>query len=48
MFCRTEFFGLRITYIKHLAEKHNLYLGKPDNLVFIDEFLDKIQTSIEK
>ncbi|XP_060818823.1 zinc finger protein 277 [Bombus pascuorum] len=47
MFCRTEFSGLRITYIKHLAQKHNLYLGKPDNLVFIDEFLDKIQTAIE-
>ncbi|XP_003490408.2 zinc finger protein 277 [Bombus impatiens] len=47
MFCRTEFSGLRITYIKHLAQKHNLYLGKPDNLVFIDEFLDKIQAAIE-
>lgn len=47
MFCRMEFSGLRITYVKHLAEKHNLYLGKPDNLVFIDEFLDKIQTTIE-
>ncbi|KOC69728.1 Zinc finger protein 277, partial [Habropoda laboriosa] len=47
IFCRMEFSGLRITYIKHLAQKHNLYLGKPDNLVFIDDFLDKIQTTIE-
>ncbi|XP_053982205.1 zinc finger protein 277 isoform X2 [Hylaeus volcanicus] len=47
IFCRMEFSGLRITYVKHLAEKHNLYLGKPDNLVFIDEFLDKIQNTIE-
>ncbi|CAK9825364.1 Zinc finger protein 277 [Anthophora retusa] len=47
IFCRMEFSGLRITYIKHLAQKHNLYFGKPDNLVFIDEFLDKIQTTIE-
>lgn len=47
IFCRMEFSGLRITYIKHLAQKHNLYLGKPDNLVFIDEFLDKIQTTID-
>ncbi|XP_076632951.1 zinc finger protein 277 isoform X1 [Colletes latitarsis] len=47
IFCRMEFSGLRITYVKHLAQKHNLYLGKPDNLVFIDEFLDKIQNTIE-
>ncbi|XP_029053222.1 zinc finger protein 277 [Osmia bicornis bicornis] len=47
IFCRMEFSGLRINYVKHLAQKHNLYLGKPDNLVFIDEFLDKIQSTIE-
>lgn len=47
IFCRMEFVGLRIIYVKHLAQKHNLYLGKPHNLVFIDEFLDKIQTTIE-
>nr|XP_031840182.1 zinc finger protein 277 isoform X2 [Nomia melanderi] len=47
IFCRMEFSGLRITYVKHLAQKHNLYLGKPDNLVFIDEFLDKIENTIE-
>lgn len=48
IFCRMEFSGLRIAYVKHLAHKHNLYLGKPDNLVFIDEFLDKIENTIEK
>ena len=47
IFCRMEFSGLRIAYVKHLARKHNLYLGKPDNLVFIDEFLDKIENTIE-
>ncbi|XP_011250752.2 zinc finger protein 277 isoform X2 [Camponotus floridanus] len=47
MFCRTEFCGSRITYIKHLFQKHNLYLGKPENLVFVDELLDKIQNNIE-
>ena len=47
IFCRMEFSGLRIAYVKHLAQKHNLYLGKPDNLVFIDEFLDKIENTIE-
>ncbi|XP_076647036.1 zinc finger protein 277 [Halictus rubicundus] len=47
IFCRLEFSGLRTTYIKHLAQEHNLYFGKPDNLVFIDEFIDKIESTIE-
>ncbi|XP_035726284.1 uncharacterized protein LOC118443424 isoform X2 [Vespa mandarinia] len=47
MFCKMNFSVSRIIYIKHLSEKHNLYLGKPENLVFIDELLDKIQHSIE-
>ncbi|KAK2583997.1 hypothetical protein KPH14_006456 [Odynerus spinipes] len=47
MFCRMEFSESRVTYIKHLSQKHNLYLGKPENLVFIDELLDKIQQTIE-
>lgn len=48
MFCRTEFCGSRITYVKHLFQKHNLHLGKPENLVFVDELLDKIQNNIER
>ncbi|XP_020281904.1 zinc finger protein 277 [Pseudomyrmex gracilis] len=47
MFCRMEFHGSRATYINHLYQKHNLYLGKPENLVFVDELLDKIQNNIE-
>nr|XP_050852856.1 uncharacterized protein LOC127065054 isoform X3 [Vespula vulgaris] len=47
MFCKMNFSKSRLTYIKHLSEKHNFYLGKPENLVFIDELLDKIQQSIE-
>lgn len=48
MFCRTEFSGSRVEYLKHLYQKHNILLGKPENLVFIDEYLDKIQNNIEK
>lgn len=48
MFCRMEFCGSRTVYIKHLYQKHNLYFGKPDNLVFIDELLNKIQSTIER
>ncbi|KAF7399783.1 hypothetical protein HZH68_008375 [Vespula germanica] len=47
MFCKMNFSKSRLIYIKHLSEKHNFYLGKPENLVFIDELLDKIQQSIE-
>jgi len=48
IFCRTEICGSRAAYIKHLYQKHNLYLGKPENLVFVDELLDKIQNNIER
>lgn len=48
MFCRTEFSESRILYIKHLSEKHNIQLGKTENLVLIDELLDKIQNNIER
>ncbi|KAL0106729.1 hypothetical protein PUN28_015342 [Cardiocondyla obscurior] len=47
VFCRTEICGSRAAYIKHLYQKHNLYLGKPENLVFVDELLDKIQKNVE-
>lgn len=48
MFCRTDFSGSRIEYINHLYQKHNILLGKPENLVFIDEYLDKIENNIVK
>ncbi|EFN90055.1 Zinc finger protein 277 [Harpegnathos saltator] len=47
MFCRMEFCGSRAVYIKHLYQKHNIHFGKSENLVFIDELLDKIQSTIE-
>jgi hypothetical protein len=48
IFCRKEFSGSRIEYINHLSQKHNILLGKPENLVFIDEYLDRIQNNIER
>ncbi|KAK0081599.1 hypothetical protein PV326_007603 [Microctonus aethiopoides] len=32
MFCRREFSGFRVEYLNHLSEKHNIQLGKPENL----------------
>ncbi|XP_066602399.1 zinc finger protein 277-like [Prorops nasuta] len=47
IFCKTEFHGSRVEYVKHLFQKHNLYLGKPENLVFLDDFFNKIHNCIE-
>ncbi|KAJ8664215.1 hypothetical protein QAD02_005252 [Eretmocerus hayati] len=47
IFCREEFSSSRIQYLEHLYNKHNISLGRPENLVFIDEYLDKIQDRIE-
>ncbi|XP_014238381.1 zinc finger protein 277 isoform X1 [Trichogramma pretiosum] len=47
MFCRTDFAGSRIEYLKHLTSKHNIIFGKLENLVFIDEYLDKLEECIE-
>ncbi|XP_046609624.1 zinc finger protein 277 isoform X1 [Neodiprion virginianus] len=48
MFCRTEFSGSRNSYLQHLSRKHNLQLGRPENLVFVDELLDMLQNNVEK
>lgn len=48
MFCHMEILGTRSAYLNHLSEKHNVYLGKPENLVFIDKLLDKIEEKIRK
>lgn len=48
MICKQEFSGLRITYLTHLKEKHNIHFGKYHNLVFVDKLLDKIQYNFEK
>ncbi|XP_043278166.1 zinc finger protein 277 isoform X2 [Venturia canescens] len=47
IFCRMEISGLRSDYLKHLSQKHNVQLGKPENLVFVDELFDRIHNSIE-
>ncbi|XP_015601475.1 zinc finger protein 277 isoform X2 [Cephus cinctus] len=47
MFCRLIFSGSRATYLKHLSQQHNIRLGKPENLVFVDQLLDRIENNIE-
>lgn len=39
--------GNRHSYIFHLSEQHNLQLGRPENLVFVDELIEKIAATFE-
>jgi hypothetical protein len=43
LMCRLHFSGCRADYLYHLSLLHNMQLGRPENLVFIDELLDLIE-----
>ncbi|KAL1130611.1 hypothetical protein AAG570_011853 [Ranatra chinensis] len=47
LFCRKDVMSSRAEYINHLSIKHNLQLGQPDNLVYIDKFLSIIEAKID-
>lgn len=47
LFCRDVIKSTRSTYVEHLFSKHFLQLGKPENLVFIDELIDTVQQKLE-
>lgn len=47
LYCRDVIEGLRSMYLEHLLTKHFLQLGKPENLVFVDELLDKVKTNLD-
>lgn len=46
LFCRKIFTGNRSVLFDHLVEDHNLNVGHPDNLVFVQDFLDEIETKL--
>ncbi|XP_072944777.1 zinc finger protein 277 [Epargyreus clarus] len=48
IFCRYISNTTRANYLSHLYEKHNFFIAKPDNLVFIDELVDFIAGKVEK
>ncbi|XP_023171134.2 zinc finger protein 277 [Drosophila hydei] len=48
LFCRTVIKGLRADYLEHLFEKHFLLVGKPENLVYVDELLDQLENNLNK
>ncbi|XP_045466804.1 zinc finger protein 277 [Harmonia axyridis] len=43
IYCKLEFTGTRPNFLKHLATDHNLQLGNPHNLVFLDELVVRIE-----
>ncbi|XP_017466393.1 PREDICTED: zinc finger protein 277 [Rhagoletis zephyria] len=47
LYCRDVITGLRSDFLEHLFNKHFLQLGKPENLVYIDELLSKVQHNLE-
>ncbi|XP_017778911.1 PREDICTED: zinc finger protein 277 [Nicrophorus vespilloides] len=46
LFCKFYHHGCRAVYLQHLSEQHNLQLGNPQNLVFIDELITEIENKL--
>lgn len=46
LYCRNSLETTRYSYVEHLFSKHFLQLGKPENLVFIDELIDLIEEKL--
>merc|ERR1719384_2081397 len=47
LFCRQEYTNAA-DLLSHMAFDHNFNIGQADNLVFIPEFLDKIEAQLEE
>lgn len=48
LLCRDIIKPNRAAFVQHLFVKHFLQLGKSENLVFIDELIDDLQTKLEQ
>lgn len=46
LYCRSAIDPTRYSYIEHLYNKHFLHLGKPENLVFIDDLIDFLEDKL--
>ncbi|XP_069693721.1 zinc finger protein 277 isoform X2 [Periplaneta americana] len=47
LLCRLQFHGCRADYLNHLSLLHNMQLGRPENLVFVDDLLNAIERKLE-
>ena len=49
LFCRSNFQGVSHSKLfDHMAFEHNFSVGKPDNLVYINDLLDVLEDKLEK
>ncbi|KAJ3651862.1 hypothetical protein Zmor_017869 [Zophobas morio] len=48
LFCKLDFEGKRVDFIAHLENHHNMQLGNPQNLVYIEELVEKIAETVDK
>ncbi|XP_002742133.1 zinc finger protein 277-like [Saccoglossus kowalevskii] len=46
-FCRQHFDGNRAEFLNHMARDHGFSIGKPDNVVFVNEFLDILEEKMD-
>lgn len=46
-FCRTTFEGSHATLFNHMAFDHNFSVGQPDNLVYVVELLDMLESKLD-
>lgn len=47
LYCRDVIAGTRTSFLEHLFSKHFLQLGKSENLVFVDELIEKVQENMD-
>ncbi|KAG7235910.1 hypothetical protein INR49_001890 [Caranx melampygus] len=48
MFCSEEFTGNRSSLLNHMAREHSFSIGLPDNIVYCNDFLDALQSKLDK
>lgn len=48
LFCKKIFTENRATLLNHMAHDHNFSVGRPDNLVYVDELLDVLEDKLKK
>ncbi|XP_037577358.1 zinc finger protein 277-like isoform X1 [Dermacentor silvarum] len=48
LFCKQIFTENRAALLNHMAHDHNFSVGRPDNLVYVEEFLDVLEDKLNK
>ncbi|KAK9876294.1 hypothetical protein WA026_012591 [Henosepilachna vigintioctopunctata] len=48
LFCKLQFEGTRLNFLEHLSITHNFQLGNPQNLVYVEELIDKIENKMKE